>query len=285
MKTDGMFVTHSFDIPCRSKAPIHLVIWGDVHRDAILFGKEEWARFLERAKSLPSAYFLGMGDYLDSTSTSERSCLESSSQHLHDTIKNDLNKLQEAKIEMLAKELKFMKGRLIGLINGNHFYNFSDGTNSDNRLCGKLDCKYLGVTAMIRITFAPPNGKQRKSFDIMAHHGQGGSRQFGGSINRVEQLKEWSVADLYIMGHDHHMGAIFATPLFYLSSQQKGGLEVKAKYPVCARSGSFLRSYEAGKRSYNVDAGKGPRKLGWVEVIITPTILHGHIDLDVKTLV
>ena len=40
--------------------------------------------------------------------------------------------------------------------------------------------------------------------------------------------------------------------------------------PWLGRTGSFLKAYESGKASYNVDAGRSPCALGWIEFEITP---------------
>jgi hypothetical protein len=208
-----------------------------------------------------------MGDYLDSTSTSERSCLGKIDKEMHETFLTDIAALQEAKIEMMADELKFMKGRLIGLLNGNHYFSFTDGTNSDQRICRILDCKYLGVSSFVRLYL--DNCGRKRSLDVWAHHGTGAGRLFGGSINRVDQMREHAEADFYCMGHDHKRGAVPATPRLFLEHNARGGLKVKQRQQWLIRSGSYLASYVENTRNYNVDAGRGPCSLGHVEMIIT----------------
>ena len=168
---------------------------GDVHRDSPNHADSKWQEDLEYFRKLPkdSTYFLGMGDYLDSTSTSERECLGQISKSMHETFKRDTKALQLAKIEMLAKEMDFMNGRTIGLINGNHYFEFDSGINGDQKLAEMLDCKYLGVCALIRVYFSE-HGRQH-SLDIFAHHGCGAARLIGGSINRVAQMFEGVEAD------------------------------------------------------------------------------------------
>ncbi len=265
MKTDGLFTTHAFTIPVKSNKPFNLVFFGDLHWDSPMFARDKWKEFLSYAKGLKNAWFFGMGDYLDSTSTSERACLADC--EFHDTTTDDLRKISEDKVKHLAKELAFMKGRLIGLVNGNHYFAFQDGTNTDMRLCGLLDCKYLGVSTFTRLTLDCFGRKT--TLDIWAHHGAGGSRLPGGSLNRVEQMRETAEADVYIMGHDHKRGVWPASPRFHLAPNSKGDMRLKTRQQWLIRSGSFLNSYESGKRSYNVDAGRGPSSIGHVELIIS----------------
>lgn len=268
MNTSGIFETHLFNIPAHYNKDTRLVIFGDVHWDSPNHAKGKWQEDLEYFRSLPKAetYFLGMGDYLDSTSTSERECLGDISKKMHETFKKDVKALQLAKIEKLADELSFMKGRLIGLINGNHYFQFASGINGDQKLAELLDCKYLGVCAFIRLYFLC-NGRMH-ALDIFAHHGVGASRLIGGSINRVAQMVEGVEADIFIQGHDHKRGAMPMTPRLFLVNNSRGGLKVSQRETWAIRSGSYLASFVAGESNYNVDACRMPSSLGHVEVLV-----------------
>lgn len=223
-----------------------------------------------------------MGDYLDSTSTSERECLGHISKTMHDTFKKDMKLLQLAKVELLAKELQFMKGRLIGLLNGNHYFEFSDGTNSDNKLSDMLDTTYLGVCSFVRLTFDCCS--RRASRDIFAHHGAGAARLIGGSINRVQQMAEGAEADIYAMGHDHKRAAVPGQSRLFLTHGSAGGLRVEHREPVVLRSGSYLASFEPGTVNYNVDACRPPTSLGHVEVLVRIRRNHRGTDfLEMRT--
>lgn len=275
MKTSGMFRVHSHKVVVRNGVPLHLVIFGDVHRDSPNHAHGAWKEFLAHAKGLKEAVFIGVGDYVDSASTSERDCLERSGGFLHESTKRDLQAIGQKKVELLSKELGFMKGRLLGLMNGNHYFNFADATNTDQRLCRELECCYLGVSCFIRLYLVNHCGTQGFALDIWAHHGTGAGRLMGGSINRVDQMREHAEADIYIMGHDHKRLAVPAMPRLSLQHSAKKGLEVKSRQQWLVRSGSFLASYQDGESNYNVDAGRGPSSLGHVELIIIPR-RNGH---------
>lgn len=270
MKTSGLFETHSFNIPCSYGKAIRICIFGDVHWDSPNHADAVWQEDLEYFRGLPpkETYFLGMGDYLDSTSTTERECLGQISKQMHETFKRDTQALQQAKIDKFADEISFMKGRLIGLLNGNHYFEFQSGINGDQKLADKLDCKYLGVCALIRLSF---NAHGRIfTLDIFAHHGMGASRLIGGSINRVAQMFEGVEADIAIMGHDHKRGAMPTTPRLFLNLDHKtGALKVKQRESWAIRSGSYLASFRAGESNYNVDACRMPSSLGHVEILIS----------------
>lgn len=268
MQTSGLFKVHSFKVSQASYGePLTLCIFGDVHRDSPSHASRHWQEFLAHAKKLKNAVFLGMGDYLDATSTSERECLGHITPKMHETFNHDLNQLKLAKTELMAKELAFMKGRLIGLVNGNHYYDFPSGVNSDQKLCELLGCTYLGVCAFIRLTIQISTC--RHCVDIFAHHGKGAARLIGGSLNRVAQMVEGAEADIFCMGHDHKRGAVPTSPRLFLE-HTRTGLAVRHKETWAVRSGSFLASYTDGEANYNVDACRGPSSLGHVEMQLTP---------------
>jgi predicted phosphodiesterase len=257
VKTSGIFETHSFNIPCSYGKDVRIIAFGDVHWDSPNHANAVWQEDLEYFRGLPpkETYFLGMGDYLDSTSTKA---------------------LQQAKIDKFADEISFMKGRLIGLLNGNHYFEFQSGINGDQKLADKLDCKYLGVCALIRLSLVAHGRCQ--TIDIFAHHGMGASRLIGGSINRVAQMFEGVEADIAIMGHDHKRGAMPTTPRLFLHCDHRtGALKVKQRESWAIRSGSYLASFRAGESNYNVDACRMPSSLGHVEILVT---LHNRGDKE-----
>ena len=270
MKTTGLFVVHNYTIPIGYGKPIRLVFFGDVHRDSPHNADGKWKEFLAYAKGLKNAWFVGMGDYLDSTSSSERSAWALACMQLHETKKEDVEKHEVAKCGLFAKEIAFMKGRLVGLIGGNHYFNFQNGTNSDQKICEKLECKFLGVSSFVRLTLESCG--RHHTLDLWLHHGAGGARLVGGSINKVDQMREHAEADIYAMGHDHGRMVVPAKPRMRLSHSSGGNgscLKVKERQQWLLRTGSFLSSYVDGTASYNVDAARGPSSLGHVELEIT----------------
>ena len=223
-------------------------------------------KFIAHAKSLKNAYFIGMGDYFDGISTSERALFQGAG--LHESTVLNMEREAQSRITKLAMELDFMRGRLIGLVGGNHFWPFPDGTDSDQRLSGHLRTKYLGVCAFIRLSFEI--GNVRQSLDLFLHHGAGAGRLPGSSVNRVNQMAENAVADIYASGHDHKRGVWPMNPRLTLEQNSKAGLRLRHRDGWLVKTGSFLAAYENGNANYNVDSGRGPCSLGHVELEVTP---------------
>ena len=93
MTTTGIFTTAQHNITVAgSGIPHRIIIWGDVHRDAPLCAVDRWKEFLDYCKSLRNATYLGMGDYMDMLSTSERVTLAG---ELHESTRDSLDDLAD----------------------------------------------------------------------------------------------------------------------------------------------------------------------------------------------
>jgi predicted phosphodiesterase len=272
MKTTGVFSKHKVEVQAELNKPIKLIPVGDIHRDSDMFADTHWNEFLDYAKAQKNALFLGMGDYTDGVSTSERIVL--SDFGLHDTTKNTLKDVYKGVSKTLVNELGFMRGRLIGLIGGNHYFDFGDGNTTDHLLAAALQTKFLGVCSLMRISLKFKGTSKAVSLDIFAHHGKGGGSTPGAQFNTIEKMLNAADADIYLMGHTHGKGCIPSSPRIKLVDDKKGGVIVRERTPWLGRTGSFLKAYESGKASYNVDAGRSPCALGWIEFEITPVRIH-----------
>ncbi len=264
MKTTGEFTSHTYNMSSTtSNKPITLIPFGDIHYGAPLHCKNTFKRFCEFAKRSMDdhpTYFYGMGDYVEASSTSERKILNSG---LHDST-IDIHDAYHMEVALeLAHKLKFMKGNIIGLLGGNHYWQFASGAITDHILCQQLECRYLGVLNVTHVS-VDING-QKKTFDICAHHGKGGGKLIGSALNAVEDLRRVADADVYLMGHTHGK-AIGAGSILRWNSSAK---DLEARDLVYARTGSFLLGHRNDKKSYISDAGLGPAPLGWVSIDAT----------------
>jgi len=261
MISDSIFTIHRFVIPVRSlNVPLYLIPFGDIHRYAPLCDVDAWLEFLDWAKQKIHAYFLGMGDYDDLASYSERKALMHAC--LHESTQITLDQIYAERTRQLVREINFMRGRLIGLVEGNHHGILQSGMTTTQMMCELLKCKYLGVSSFIRLVFI--HGKKSATLDIWCHHGRGAARLAGGSINTVEQMASIADADIYLMGHDHKKGAV---PLSKLYLQ---GTRLRQKKILLGRTGSFLRGYVPDQPSYVAKAQLKPCDLGVIKIELTP---------------
>src|SRR5688572_14554853 len=98
------------------------------------------------------AWFIGMGDYVDAFSPSNRQRIRSAA--LYDTAQSMIDQKAESLVTELYEEaLKPSKGRWLGLLEGHHYHQFSAGMTTDMLLADMLGTKHLGTAAYVRMVF------------------------------------------------------------------------------------------------------------------------------------
>lgn len=265
MKTTGIFETHTFPVKFASQTkPVHLIFFGDVHWGHPMFSMDTWKRFVKTYKDRDDCVFLGMGDYQDVMSSSERRAMAQASSQLHEGSVELIDTLMTERMDQFTEQIRWMGDRLIGLVEGNHYYHFIDSETSTQKMARELKAKYLGVTAVVRLNLAVSGCLM--NCDIFAHHGRAGGQLAGSPFNTVEKMQFGMDADIYAMGHDHSIGCLPKARMIPQFNKASGELEIHERRTLLIRSGSFLRGYAKGKASYIADSGLNPKPLGWVDV-------------------
>lgn len=261
MSNEGCFTLHRVSIPVHNlNKPTYLIPYGDIHRFAPLCDVDKWLEFCKEYSTKKDTLFLGMGDYDDLASMSERKALNSCD--LHEATLDTFDRIYAERCEKLAKELSFMKGKLVGLLEGNHYGVFMNGMTTTQKLCELLNCKYLGCSAFIRLSFIL--GGKASSIDIWANHGTAASRTLGSSISSVEKMEQVAEADIYLSGHDHRKYAALKAKLRLGTGN--GGIRLNQRQILLGRTGSFLKGYVEGEPSYIARRALPPTDLGVIEI-------------------
>src|SRR3990167_2167004 len=129
-------------------------------------------------------YFVGLGDYVDVASPSNRSKFASA--NFYDTVRDAMDSISEKHVSELIDILQPTKGKWLGLLSGHHYWEFQDGTTTDTRLAKALAAPYLGDGAakvILKMVYQPPNGKKKYAdAHIWLHHGRGNSRIPGSGV-------------------------------------------------------------------------------------------------------
>ena len=184
------------------------------------------------------ALFLGMGDYVDMASPSNRRILKSAG--LYDTVTEALQAKATEDIKTFLGATWDSKGSWLGLLQGHHYMDMADGTTSDTHIAEALRAPFLGDCALVRIIFdkhKDVDGLPVKA-DIWCHHGRGGGASVAAPINYLEKIARGFDADIYLMGHQHKK---IAAPIDELYYTRGGHMLHHTKMLAC--TGSFLRGY------------------------------------------
>ena len=248
---------------------------GDVHAWSAGWPAKKFAEHIKWGVDR-GAYFLGMGEYLDFTSGSQRQLLRG----MRDSQRQQIDDAMRYNNERLFKLMEPSKGRWLGLLEGHHYHEFVEGTTTDQELCQMLAAPFLGTSTLLDIRLG---GKGRAgtgcTVTLYAHHGAGGGgRKQGGHLHRVEDLLSWIEADIYLMGHTH---AQPTAPVDRLYRTRDGHLYHRTK--ILARTGGFLRGYAQAPVSA-LDKPAGRSRGSYVEQsALSPSALGGIVlSLGIK---
>lgn len=219
-------------------------------RDAIdLNGLKETVRFGVENNAL----WLGMADFIDLESPSNRKAIQNSG--VYDSVINALDASAEDMEEEVLDILRPTIGRWLGFLEGHHFHVHQSGETSDQRFARELGGPFLGHSAYVNLTFQSPRSHDLNPvINIWAHHGQGGGALAGSASNRLEKAILGFDADLFLMGHTHTRGAIPRDRVYPVWGPVKGQLKHKTIYVV--NCGSYLKGYqEESKRNGRPNGG------------------------------
>ena len=231
-------------------------------------------------------YFLGMGDFIDAGSPSERAALLTIRGTLHDSTRNLLETAVRDIIDELMDILEESKGSWLGMLRGHHSFEFEDATIPEDIIAQRLDTTVLGDCAMLAMDF----GKRYKPAWIWCHHGAGGGLTPGVALNRLAHISRGFYADVYLMGHVHKTTA---APVPWMYGELQGAnreahLEGSKRYLMSV--GGFLKGYAEGSTdptgrpagSYVEKAMMTPNALGTAVIKFRP--IKGRVDTGVEFL-
>lgn len=248
---------------------IDLWLFGDIHRDTSACDVDRFKYFLSKAKKTDPehTYYLGMGDYHDFASTSEEKHLKAGK--IHETTMEAIEEMVQRKNRAFSIECNQMRGRLLGLVDGNHNWTFTNGKTSTDDLAERLGTQSLGWLSHITISFKFKGHNTIRAVHLVVCHGKAGGKLLGTSINQVTDLKTvFPVADIYAMGHNHDRGAWPASILYPVNSSKTGQAKLKQKRQFFCRSGSFKKAYVDNTSTYEAGRLLRPADLGALRLTI-----------------
>ena len=243
--------------------PLYINVFSDTHEDDSAHDSDGFLDFLKECRKTPKedTYYLGLGDYHDLASTSEKHAIRVAK--LHSTTVEMFDEIAMQNNRRFCKKIEQMRGKLLGLIEGNHHWVYATdpgrGKTSTEDLCERMECEYLGWLSYIILSIEAQGKKI--TYDFVLCHGKGGGRRAGATINGVEDLKLiWPNADFYIMGDDHQRAAR-PDSVFEVYVDSKGGITCRQKKQLLCRSGSFVKSYVPGKSGFAMSKLMKPANL------------------------
>jgi predicted phosphodiesterase len=240
---------------------IRIVPIGDVHFNAPMFAKDVFNEWCAKYRNAENTYFIGVGDYLETFSGSERKAMAA----VHSSSKGWMDERVIEDVDKLAERLSFTKGKWLGMLSGNHNHITADGETITQLLAKRLGAPALGVCGAIRLLLLRKgNTRSVMKYDIWAHHGRGGGVLAGSTLNALERWANGLECDLVLMGHDHKCAPVKIERLALCGDGDN--LRPRSKTITLVRTGGFMKAYEKGKVSYLVERAARPLTLGTAEI-------------------
>lgn len=226
-------------------------------------------------------YYIGMGDYLDVASPSNRAKIKAAG--FYDSVVEAMDAKMAAETEKVREILAPTQGRWLGLVRGHHYWEFSDGTTTDTRLADYLGCDFLGDVGVILVKMG------KSTATLWVTHGKGSGTTPGAPLNFLAQIAQRFAADVYLAGH-RHTKVTAPIPLFSFDLDGKGKPRFHSQNRYLVSTGGFLKGYEEGSTDLNgLPAGNyieqgllSPVTLGGPLVKIRPRLRNGRHGVDIN---
>lgn len=232
-----------------------------------------------------NAYFIGMGDYVDMASPSDRRRLRSV--EFYDPVTLAIQEKAEADVERFLSLVEGSSGRWLGILEGHHYMEFPDGTTSDLRISKALAAPFLGDMAIVTVHLADKKRKLSVPAKIWAFHGEGSTSTEAGVITQLLRHKAAWEADVYLLGH-HHKKVATKKP----RGESDEADNLRMPEAILAGTGSFLRGHMQDSRvdgrpggAYPEQKGMPPVALGGVLIYMRPAVREdgsARLDLNVS---
>ncbi len=257
---------------------------GDLHIGADGFNLERLAKTIEHGVK-EGAWFIGMGDYCDFVSESNRERLINAG--LYDTARTIIDDAADKILDKIKDALAPSRGRWLGVLEGNHYYLYESGVTTDVSLAAYLKAPFLGTCGLVQVRMiAPPRESITCSF--WAHHGYGPGGTGGAVLTKLHRAMEAFEADVCLMAHYHQLVTHKVSRLYATVSPNP---RILGKPKLLVGTGSFMAGYEQGSRYAGRSRGSyverrmlPPAALG--SPFITVNVLPSkplRLDLNVTT--
>ena len=249
--------------------------FNDIHYNTDECDKERFHRYIawgvKQIKQGNDICAIGLGDYNDTLSPSERAAIVSAKggYGMHETTLRELDKMVGGMTHNFTAAMLPWKGHIAMMLEGHHFMCYSAmhpqkslrGSSTTEHLCELLGATYGGQLGIMDLRFG-----HDLRLVVVATHGYGGARTPGARVIKRVRMNEVYEGDLYLMAHDNTKMAISDNVLSHLPN----GKFVSRKRTYCG-VGSFQRAYPD-----NQTAG------GYVEAIMLPPSDLGAVLTEVR---
>lgn len=202
----------------------------DVHIGDKLSNLKLLKEVLERIKKEEHTYTIINGDLCNMALKNSKS----------DVYSDNLSPMEQ--VLKATDLLEGIKNKILVISSGNHEDRTQKETNIDvTRLIARqlgIEDRYANGWWYLYLTFGQDKKKRPITYGITGIHGYGGGRKSGGKINKLEDMSQVVIADMYLMSHTHK--PISTKNCIYMPYYQSKALSKQEMYYLMTNS--FLES-------------------------------------------
>jgi hypothetical protein len=239
---------------------------GDVHFGAEGFAERSFLDFMStisREYGDKQVYYLGMGDYVDAYRTTVRRAFK----HLAPDDGDAVDDYMYDKLDKFHSLVSGTQGKWLGLLQGNHTWEFRSGSTFETELCKLMGADFLGDCADVQLKFSSAN-TARGSVGIWAHHGTSGRKYPVGKL--IDDIcPHFPDSDIFLMGHVH------LREYRDFIRMRRVGKQYVDQVGVAAITGGWLKGYTPGPSTYVERKALKPRAVGGMVIKVRPRLVHG----------
>lgn len=217
--------------------------------------------------------FIGMGDYTDFASPSNRARLKSA--NLYDTATDIIDHKAQELTEEIGEILKPTRGKWLGMVEGHHLHELKDGTTTDMYLCQILKAQFLGTTGLINLMMT--RGASRVPVVIWFHHGVGNGQTGYYPLARLEKVAAvWERVDVFAIGHTTKKAVEWLNKPFprWNVASRSGAHDVSHRKVTLIGTGGYSKYYVEGAMQGRIPRGGYAEQRLLSPAIIGSPVLH-----------
>ncbi|TXH46269.1 MAG: hypothetical protein E6Q97_29890 [Desulfurellales bacterium] len=235
-------------IPVRTKE-LHIYPICDVQMGGKGVDLRGFQEHIDDAMADPLARFIGVGDYTDGVSPSNRKLLKAAFDkgELYDTPNEMLTDSAKRQVHDFLDIVAPTRGKWDFLVSGHHYWEYVVNKTirtTDDDIAEFLGCPSLGDESVVANYVW--KGKPRP-FRLWARHGEGSGVSFAAPLNQLERQMRGFTADAYVIGHHHKLVAAGAVKL---DEAPEAETQLAATDSRLVAAGSWMHGFLPNESTY-----------------------------------
>lgn len=171
---------------------IFIIPLSDVHIGEEGFNEKMLDGIIEKVLNTDSLYVVLIGDLINNATKSSKSDVYHERMTPHE------------QVNFIVEKLKPIRHKILGSVSGNHEDRTSrdSGVDLSQVIAQFLEVPYDSASIVYQLKYGT-SGSGKNNHVIYTTHGFGGGGTKGAKANKLQNLGNMCIADLYIMGHYH----------------------------------------------------------------------------------